>query len=95
MNQVLIWLGYVLLIVLTFVLSYYLYLAFLRAKDWILSFYDTLYEYFLSLFSTLQEVYDFVVAIPEIVAGFCRDILDVVVDGATDWFEDATDWFPF
>jgi hypothetical protein len=44
-----------------------------------------LYEYFLSIFSVLQEVYDFVIAIPDIVADFFEDIVNDLVGGAIDW----------
>jgi hypothetical protein len=63
------------------VIAYYLYLGFLKAKDWILSTFDMLYEYFQELFSVLQEVYEFVITIPEVVADFFEDIVSKLVGG--------------
>jgi hypothetical protein len=73
----------------------FLCLGFLKAKDWILSTFDMLYEYFQELFSALQEVYEFVITIPEIVAGFFEDIVNKLVGGATDWIDDIGDFLPF
>jgi hypothetical protein len=84
-----------LLAVICFVLAYYLYLGFLKAKDWILSTFDTLYEYFLGLFSILEEVYNYVIAIPEIVSGFFEDIVSDLYGGATDWIDVIGDLLPF
>jgi hypothetical protein len=88
MNRLLIWLGYLMLVILSFVLVYYLYLGFLKAKDWVLSTFDMLYEYFRELFSFLQKVYEFVISIPEIVTGFFEDIVNKLVGGATGWFDE-------
>jgi hypothetical protein len=82
-----------LLAIICFVLAYYLYLGFLKAKDWILSTFDTLYEYFLGLFSILEEVYDYVIAIPGIVADFFESALSDLYGGASDWFDDIGDFF--
>jgi hypothetical protein len=77
------------------VLAYYLYLGFLKAKDWVLSTFDMLYEYFQELCSVREEVYEFVVSIPEIVAGFFEDTVNKLVGeqqvGLTTW----ENGFPF
>jgi hypothetical protein len=54
-----------------------------------------LYEYFQGLFSVLQEVYEFVISIPEIVADYFEDIMSKLVGGATDWIDDIGDLLPF
>jgi hypothetical protein len=68
------------------ILLYYLYLGFLKAKDWILSTFEQLYDYFLSFFSVLQEVYDFVLTLPDQIADFFEDIMNDLIEGATDLF---------
>jgi hypothetical protein len=95
LNRLLIWIGYLAFVVISFVLAYYLYIGFLKAKDWILSTFDMLYEYFQGLFSVLQEVYEFVISIPEIVADYFEDIVSKLVGGATDWIDDIGDLLPF
>jgi hypothetical protein len=39
---------------------------------------------FLSFFSLLQTVYDFVVTIPDQIAGFFEDIVDDLIGGASN-----------
>jgi hypothetical protein len=84
LHRLLVWLNCFLVIVTAALLLFYNYQGILSAKDWILSIFESLYEYFLSFFSLLQTVYDFVVTTPNQIAEFFEDVIDDLIGGASD-----------
>jgi hypothetical protein len=83
-HRLLIWLSYLLLLILSILILFYSYQGIVAAKGWILSIWESLYEYVQSLFSLLQTVYDLVMKIPEQIADFFEDILIYLIEGAND-----------